>query len=79
MPEFAPDRGEKPRAPEPPLELRLYSHQLTHSIEALRDIAVTVPVWAAIMCVLFGGWLPVFGTTSIYITWLWPVFCLGMA
>ncbi len=81
MPDYVPKRAvheEKPR-PLEPLEQRLISHQLTHSIDALRDIAITVPLWAAIMCALFGGLLPVFGTTSIYITWPWPVFCLGMA
>jgi len=31
------------------------------------------------MCVVFGGLLPVLGTTSIYITWPWPLFCLGIA
>ena len=81
MADFLPKRAvpdQKPRALEP-LEQRLSSLQLTHSIEALRDIAVTVPVWAAAMCVLFGGLVPVFGTTSIYMTWPWPLFCLGIA
>ena len=81
MADFSPKRAvpdDKPRALEP-LEQRLSSLQLSHSIEALRDIALTVPVWAAIMCAIFGGMLPVFGTTSIYITWPWPLFCLGIA
>jgi len=38
-----------------------------------------MPVWAAIMCALFGGLLPVFGTTSLSFTWPWPLLCLGMA
>ena len=82
MPAFATETDDKaaedPR-PLEPLGQKLISLQLTHSIDALRDIAVTVPVWAVIMCALFGGLLPVFGTTSIYMTWPWPVFCLGMA
>jgi two-component system cell cycle sensor histidine kinase PleC len=69
---------QEPRASEP-FEQNLSSLQLTHSIEALRDTALTTPVWALIMCALFGGLLPVFGTTSIYMTWPWPIFCLGMA
>jgi two-component system cell cycle sensor histidine kinase PleC len=82
MADYVPKRflkgPEQPRAAEP-FEQHLSSLQLTYSIEALRDIAVTVPLWAAIMCVIFGGLLPVFGTTSVYMTWPWPLFCLGMA
>ena len=68
----------KPRAAEP-FEQRLSSLQLTHSIEALRDTAITTPAWAVIMCVVFAGFVPVLGTTPLYLTWPWPVFCLGMA
>src|SRR5262245_4813846 len=82
MPEYMPKSMrqalEKPR-PLEPFEQHLSSLQLTHSIESLRDTALTMPAWAAIMCGLFGGLVPVLGTTSSYITWLWPVFCLGMA
>jgi two-component system cell cycle sensor histidine kinase PleC len=67
-----------PRVPEP-LEQRLNALQLKHSMEALRDTAVTVPVWALIMCVIFGGFVPALGTTPFYLTWPWPVFCVGMA
>ena len=82
MPELAhptDDKGAENSRPHEALEQKLISLQLSHSIDALRDIAITVPVWAAAMCALFGGLLPVFGTTSIYITWPWPVFCLGIA
>ena len=79
MPEFAPEPAAENPRPVELLDQQLTSLQLSHSIEALRDIAITVPIWAAIMCALFGGLLPVFGTTSIYLTWPWPVFCLGMA
>src|SRR5512147_1103041 len=67
-----------PRSVEP-FEQHLSSLQLTHSIESLRDTALTTPLWAVIMCGLFGGLVPVLGTTPFYLTWLWPVFCLGMA
>ena len=68
-------------SPQPltPLEQRLTSLQLSHSIEALRDTALTMPVWAVLMCALFGGLVPALGTTAYYLTWPWPVFCLGMA
>ena len=82
MPEYVPKpsfRGaQAPRAAEP-FEQHLSSLQLTHSIEALRDTALTTPVWAVIMCGLFGGLVPALGTTPFYLTWLWPLFCVGMA
>ena len=82
MPEYVPkpllNRTPSPR-PSEPLEQQLNAYQLSHSIEALRDTALTTPVWALIMCVVFGGLTPALGVTSLYITWPWPVFCLGMA
>ena len=61
MADYVPKRflkgPEQPRAVEP-FEQHLSSLQLTHSIEALRDIALTVPAWAVIMCALFGGVVP---------------------
>src|SRR5262245_31554489 len=58
---------------------QLNNLQLTHSIEALRDCAMTTPVWAGLMCIVFSGLVPALGTTPIYLTWFWPLFCLGMA
>src|SRR5215213_9722835 len=82
MPEFTPHSAapgqEKARALEL-FEQRLASHQLSHSMEALRDTALSTPVWAVVMCALFSGFVPAIGTTSIYISWPWPVFCAGMA
>ena len=81
MPEYVPKRAVPEENPRPlePLDQQLSSLQLSLSIDALRDIAVTVPVWAMLMCVLFGGFVPALGTTSYTLTWPWPVFCLGMA
>jgi two-component system cell cycle sensor histidine kinase PleC len=62
-----------------PFDQHFSSLQLTHSMASLRDIALTTPAWAALMCGLLGGLVPQLGTTPFYITWLWPVFCLGMA
>jgi two-component system cell cycle sensor histidine kinase PleC len=82
MPDHVPKRllkgPDELRAAEP-FEQHLSSLQLTLSIEALRDIALTVPAWALLMCLLFGGIVPVLGTTALYLTWPWPLFCLGMA
>ena len=67
MPEFAhptDDKGAENPRPHEALEQKLISLQLSHSIDSLRDIAITVPVWAAAMCALFGGLLPVFGTSG---------------
>src|SRR5262245_49468233 len=68
----------KPRSTEP-FEQHLSAMQLTYSIESLRDIALTMPIWALIMCTMFGGLVPILGTTPLYLTWPWPIFCLGMA
>jgi two-component system cell cycle sensor histidine kinase PleC len=80
MPEFltrpASSGPDKARAPD--FEQRLKSLQLTLSTDALRDIAVTVPAWAGLMCILFAGYIPALGTTSIYLSWPWPFFCLAM-
>src|SRR5262245_38065829 len=75
---FLPFGTDKPRLLEP-LDQRLKALQVKHSIESLRDTAVTVPVWALTMCVIFGGYVPMLGETPLYLTWPWPVFCLGMA
>jgi two-component system cell cycle sensor histidine kinase PleC len=78
IPMPAPGALEKIRASEP-FDPQLNALQLSHSIEALRDCALTMPVWAAAMCIVFGGLVPALGTTPVYLTWFWPVFCLGMA
>jgi two-component system cell cycle sensor histidine kinase PleC len=78
MPVFAPEGAEKIRAPEP-FDQQLNALQLSHSIEALRDCAFTLPVWAGVMCLVFSGFVPLLGTVPLYMTWFWPLFCLGMA
>ena len=82
MPNYVPKSmlkgAQEPRSADA-FEQHLSSLQLTHSIEALRDIALTVPAWALIMVALFGGVVPVLGTTAWYLTWPWPIFCLGMS
>ena len=56
MPDYVPKpmrHGDENPRPLEPLEQRLASLQLSHSMESLRDTALTMPAWAAIMCGLF--------------------------
>lgn len=82
MTEFAPEppvQKDDGRRSAETIEQRLSAFQLRLSIDTLRDTALTMPAWAALMCAVFGGLAPTLGTTSIYLSWPWPVFCLGMA
>src|SRR3954470_2251689 len=57
------------------LEQRLHSLQLGLSADAIRDTALSSPVWAAIMAGLFGGILPDLGNTPISTSWPWIAAC----
>src|SRR5262249_41944985 len=61
------------------LEHRLRALQLSLSAEALRDIALSSPLWAAIMVALFGGILADLGTTSAAQSWPWIALCATVA
>ncbi len=65
--------------PSPTLDARLCVHQLGLSAAAIRDVAFTVPVWAAVMTVMMGGVIPDIGNTSQSLTWPWIVVCAAVS
>src|SRR5437016_4890094 len=62
-----------------PLERRLYALQLGLSADAIRDTALSSPVWAIIMAGLFGGIVPDLGKTPFTRSWPWVVLCATVA
>src|SRR5258705_4638212 len=57
---------------------RLHALQISLSVETIRDVALSSPLWAIIMAALFGGILPDLGNTSLAQSWPWIVLCAVM-
>ena len=58
---------------------RLHAFQISLSVEAIRDTALSSPLWAIIMVALFGGILPDLGNTSFARSWPWIALCSVVA
>ena len=57
------------------LDRRLHVLQIGLSAEAIRDTALSSPLWAVIMAALFGGVLPELGNTPYSRSWPWVLLC----
>ena len=53
------------------LDYRLHELQIGLSAEAIRDTALSSPLWAIIMAGLFGGILPELGNMAPSQSWPW--------
>jgi two-component system cell cycle sensor histidine kinase PleC len=61
------------------LDHRLHALQIGLSVEAIRDTALSSPLWAIIMAGLFGGILPELGNTPTSQSWPWVLLCAVVA
>ena len=58
------------------LEGRLRAVQVSMSADAVRDVALTAPLWATCMTVLFNGVLPDIAEKPLSHSWPWVFLCL---
>ena len=70
--------GEEPNGS---IASRLQDIQIVLAADGVRDIALSSPVWASIIAVLFGGFVPQLGQRPVDEVWPWIALCavIGIA